>query len=205
MTENNLHTLKVGIVLAVITAVCLTLVFTVSNLTHDAILVARDHDKNQRFIKLLPKGSFNNSPIRECYLVPNFGNEPKEVYIAKKDNVITGYVINYDITGGYSTPFKMIAGVTKDGEITYIDIVETNETPGLGDKILRGKSNFLDTFTGVSLSNRNFEVKKYGGDFDYFTGATVTPRAVVRSTKAMLEALTKIDITSFPQCPTKED
>lgn len=200
MKSNKNSSLRVGLILATITALSLTLIFTVSGLTHEAIIVAKDYEQNQRFASLIPADSYNNSPIRECYLVPGFGAEPKEVYVARMDGIPTGYVINYDVTGGYSTPFKMVAGVTANGSINYVDIVEFNETPGLGDKVLRSKGAFLDNFNGASLANRKFEVKKFGGDFDYYTGATITPRAIVRSTKAMLTKLSKLDLSTFPKC-----
>ena len=129
-----------------------------------------------------------------------FTKNPTPIYLAKMDDKVSGYVITYDINGGYGTPFIMIAGVDSNFNINYADIVEFNETPGLGDKVLRNQSNFLDSLSGKGLKNARFDVKKYDGDFDYFTGATVTPRAIVRSTKDMLLKLETLDISKLERC-----
>ncbi len=200
MNDNAKHAIKVGLVLAVITCVCLSLVFTVDYITKKEIAEVKEASEKARFIKLLPPGSFNNNPNDECYLTTRFTRTPTPFYVARKDNQIAGYIVTYDIEDGYSTPFVVVAGINADFSIYYLDVIEFNETPGLGDKILRSKSNFLDSFQGASLTTHKFDVKKYGGDFDYFTGATVTPRAVTRSTEKMLRNLRHINISNLPRC-----
>lgn len=201
MKDNTKHSIKVGITLAVITCICLSIVFWVSNFTKNEITKAQISEQNARFANLLPPNSFNNNPSEECYITNQFSQYDQKIYIARKNNKITGYVITYDIFGGYSTPFVMVAGVKDDFSIHYVDIVKFNETPGLGDKVFRSKGNFLDSFFNTSLEKNNFEVKKYGGDFDYYTGATVTPRAIVRSTGQMLRKLPGFSVESLPKCP----
>ncbi len=196
--------IRVGGTMGAIIAICIALIFTVSNFTKDKILEAEERALNKKFDNLFAPGTYDNSPSKECFLVDNLGNSPKQVFVVRKANNIIGYIVNYDIIGGYSSPFSMIAGVNTNGEITYIDVTVFNETPGLGDKILRSKGNYLDSYKGASLENRTFEVKKYGGNFDYFTGATVTPRAVARSTESMLKRFKDFDITAFPVCDKKE-
>lgn len=188
----------VGFILGIITAICLILVFGTSYFTKDAIANAKHEAQNARYKNLLNGIPYNNVPDEECYIV---NDSNMSVLVARNNNEITAFIVTYDVSGGYSSPFKLIAGVDNaTSSLTYIDVVEFNETPGLGDKILRSQGNFLDTFIGKNLKNSIFEVKKYGGDFDYFTGATVTPRAVVRSTKTMLEKLAESDITKLPHC-----
>ena len=81
-------------------------------------------------------------------------------------------------------------GVDKDGAVLGVRVVAHAETPGLGDKIEVGKSNWILSFNARSLENtlpERWRVKKDGGDFDQFAGATITPRAVVRGVEAGLK------------------
>ena len=81
-------------------------------------------------------------------------------------------------------------GMDKDGAVLGVRVVAHAETPGLGDKIERGKSDWILSFDGRSLSNTSSErwrVKKDGGDFDQFAGATITPRAVVHGVESGLK------------------
>lgn len=200
MNNNLKHHFKVGFTIAAITLVSLTIVFSVSSFTKEKINNSKRDAEIARFAKLLPQGSFNNNPMDECFMASIFTKNPTPIYLAKMDDKVSGYVITYDINGGYGTPFIMIAGVDSNFNINYADIVEFNETPGLGDKVLRNQSNFLDSLSGKGLKNSRFDVKKYDGDFDYFTGATVTPRAIVRSTKDMLLKLETLDISKLERC-----
>ncbi len=81
---------------------------------------------------------------------------------------------------GYSGPIRLLVGVRPDGVLTGVRVIEHRETPGLGDGIVRNQA-WIASFVGRSLANARWEVKKYGGDFDQFTGATITPRAVVHA------------------------
>ncbi|MBR1375210.1 MAG: RnfABCDGE type electron transport complex subunit G [Cardiobacteriaceae bacterium] len=81
---------------------------------------------------------------------------------------------------GYSGEIKVLIGINKiNCNLVGVRILEHKETPGLGDKIETRISNWILNFNGKSIKNTNFKVKKDGGDFDAFTGATITPRAVV--------------------------
>lgn len=195
--------LKAGVTLAAVTMVCLTLIFTVSSFTANVIAAGKIKARNAKYAKLFDPALYDNDPETECRLVPGPGNNDMEVMAVRKGDHPVGYIVSYSIAGGYSTPFAMLAGVTSEGKITYADITVFNETPGLGDKVLRSKGRFLDTLSGTSLSTHSFNVKKDGGDFDYFTGATVTPRAVVRSTGKMLEQLRDLKLEAYPACGSK--
>lgn len=195
--------LKAGLTLSGVTFACLCLIFSVSSITEDVIAAGKINARNARFARLFNPESFDNDPAADCHLLPGPGNTFMRVMTVRKGTETVGYIVNYSVIGGYSSPFTMVAGVSTDGTITYTDIEQFNETPGLGDKVLRSSGGFLDSFAGASLENRNFNVKKDGGDFDYYTGATVTPRAVARSTGSMLEKLRKADPGSFPVCDSE--
>ena len=67
--------------------------------------------------------------------------------------------------------------------------MQHSETPGLGDKIEIKKSPWILSFKDTNLQNKSWEVKKNGGDFDSFTGATITPKAVVLAVKELLHTV----------------
>jgi electron transport complex protein RnfG len=85
---------------------------------------------------------------------------------------------------GYSGDISLLVGIDFDGIIQGVRTIEHKETPGLGDKVDHKKSPWIDSFIGKSLSNTPLDgwaVTKDGGVFDGFTGATITPRAVVNA------------------------
>mgnify|MGYP000931419909 CR=1 FL=1 len=84
----------------------------------------------------------------------------------------------------------MIIGIRKDQSIAGVRIIKHSETPGLGDKVELKKSPWILTFNDKSLLapiTNQWRVKKDGGQFDQFTGATITPRATVKQVKNTLE------------------
>jgi electron transport complex protein RnfG len=91
---------------------------------------------------------------------------------------------------GYSGAITLLLGINaKDKSIKGLRVVQHHETPGLGDKMETRKSNWVRGFNGKSLGNPDIEqwqVKKDGGDFDQFTGATITPRAIVNAARSTL-------------------
>lgn len=90
---------------------------------------------------------------------------------------------------GYSGAIKLIIAVNSDQSLAGVRVLSHKETPGLGDKIDAKKDDWILDFAGRSLQNPNenaWAVKKDGGEFDQFTGATITPRAVVAAVKKTL-------------------
>ena len=88
------------------------------------------------------------------------------------------------LANGYAGEIELILGVDSDGRILGVRVLSHAETPGLGDRIEASKSDWILGFNGRSLENttsRQWHVKRDGGDFDQFTGATITPRGVVRA------------------------
>ncbi|MDB0047709.1 RnfABCDGE type electron transport complex subunit G, partial [Porticoccaceae bacterium] len=91
---------------------------------------------------------------------------------------------------GYSGAISMIIGVNFNGSVAGVRVVDHRETPGLGDKVDLKKSDWILSFNGKSLVNpqaSGWTVKKEGGDYDQFTGATITPRAVVKQVLKTLQ------------------
>lgn len=109
--------------------------------------------------------------------------------VRNAENAVVALIVPTTAPDGYSGAIRMIVGIDLDGNLTGVRVVDHRETPGLGDKIDLSKSDWILGFLGKSLTNPSAEgwaVKKDGGQFDSFTGATITPRAVVRQVRNSL-------------------
>ena len=139
-----------------------------------------------------------------------------KVYRATLNGKPSALVLEATAPDGYSGDIDLVVGVSvnapefldsKDNEgvnkvtqderkpfenkmtVLGVRVIEHKETPGLGDKIELAVSNWITTFSGKSFSPDNlapWQVKKDGGEFDQFTGATITPRAVVGAVRDAL-------------------
>ena len=104
-------------------------------------------------------------------------------YMARMDGEPVAVILPSVAPDGYSGDIAMIIGINRDGSVAGVRVLNHRETPGLGDKLELTKSPWILRFDGKSLNNPlpdRWQVKKDGGEFDQFTGATITPRAVVR-------------------------
>ncbi|MBF0264390.1 MAG: electron transport complex subunit RsxG [Gammaproteobacteria bacterium] len=111
------------------------------------------------------------------------------VYQAKLNNDIVAIAFKTTAPDGYSGNISILIGVLTNGNISSVRVISHKETPGLGDKIDIQRSNWIHSFENTNLDipdKKHWKVKKDGGYFDQFSGATITPRAVV---KAVYKAL----------------
>lgn len=116
--------------------------------------------------------------------------KPTEAFVATRSNRIVAFVMPITAPKGYSGPIQLLAGIYTDGTVAGVRVLEHNETPGLGDKIERRKSDWITGFDGKSLGQPDvgsWKVQKDGGKFDQLTGATITPRAVVNAVREALK------------------
>lgn len=110
--------------------------------------------------------------------------KPVKIYRARKQKLPIAAIISAIAPGGYSGKIHLLVAIRHDGTLAGARVVSHHETPGLGDGIEAERSDWILAFNGLSLTNpseRGWGVKKDGGDFDQFTGATITPRAVVKA------------------------
>ena len=135
---------------------------------------------------LLPLDAFDNDLLGDRIVVSSpelLGSPETHVYRARKGDKPAAVVLNPVITQGYSGAIKLIVAIRHDGTLSGVRVLSHKETPGLGDKIEARRSDWIDGFRDKSLLNPSgdaWRVKRDGGVFDQFTGATITPRAVVR-------------------------
>ncbi len=116
-------------------------------------------------------------------------NEPVEVFIATQNGEAVAALFSTVAPRGYNGPINLLVGVTVDGTITGVRVTSHRETPGLGDVIEIGKSDWIEGFSATSLSSpaiADWRVSKDGGYFDSITGATVTPRVIVEAVRNTL-------------------
>lgn len=116
-------------------------------------------------------------------------DEPVMVYRARNNGEPVALVIAAIAPDGYSGSIKLLVGINVDGTLSGVRVVAHRETPGLGDAIDETRSDWIYSFDGKSLQAPDvsrWAVKKDGGDFDQLTGATITPRAVVKAARNAL-------------------
>ena len=116
-------------------------------------------------------------------------DEPITVYRARKDGKPVSLVIETIAPDGYSGTIRLLVGINIDGSLSGVRVVGHRETPGLGDAIDETRSDWIHVFDGKSLHNpeaAGWAVRKDGGSFDQLTGATITPRAVVKAVRNAL-------------------
>ena len=114
----------------------------------------------------------------------------REAYVAYKSGKAVAVIMPVIAPDGYNGRIEMLVGINSDGSIAGVRAITHRETPGLGDKINTNVTDWIMGFNGKSLGNpspSNWAVRKDGGEFDQFAGATITPRAVVASVYRALE------------------
>jgi len=153
--------------------------------TTGAIAERLAEDRKATLAQVLPATLHDNDLLQDPITL-----EGTSIYVARKHGVVTGAAFQWTASGGYSGPIVVMIGVDRQGVLLGVRVIAHTETPGLGDKIERGKSDWILSFDGRSLVNTpeaRWRVKKDGGDFDQFSGATITPRAVVRGIENALQ------------------
>ncbi len=143
---------------------------------------------------IIPSDSYNNDLLTTFIIVPAstlLGKKSTttvyQAWFEKQPIAIAFDVIAPD---GYSGKIKLLMAIKKNGDLSAVRVIDHKETPGLGDKIEIKRSNWITAFNNKSLANtskKQWKVKKDGGIFDQFTGATISPRAIVKAVhKALL-------------------
>ena len=140
------------------------------------------------FHVLILPSAHDNDIFTDIIQVTNkelLGNKkPVNVYRARKENKPVAVIINSVAPDGYSGNIELLVAINFNGTLAGVRVVQHKETPGLGDAIEENRSDWITKFKSLSLNNPDktgWAVKKDAGQFDQFTGATVTPRAIVKA------------------------
>ena len=174
--------------------------------TKEAIAESERRAAEKALLEIVPEERIDNDLLLDTIAVPESAwqqlglKDGGKLHIARKQGEVIAIITNAVAADGYSGDIKLLAGVNRDGSVAGVRVISHTETPGLGDKIDLKKSDWITLFNGLSLKQptlENWKVKKDGGEFDQFTGATITPRAVVNQVKNVLLFVQENQTTLF--------
>lgn len=207
------HMLQTGLALGLFAVVGTGIV--AYTFDHARVLIAQNERAAllEKLHALVPSAQYNNDLLSDTIEVTaraGLGTDkPVTVYRARQNGRPVAAVFTPVVApDGYSGPIKLLIAVRYDGTLAGVRVTAHRETPGLGDPIEETRSGWILNFTDRSLSNPQpdkWKVKRDGGMFDQFTGATITPRAVVKAVYNCLSyfAANKKQIFTSPALPTK--
>ncbi|MEH6564412.1 MAG: electron transport complex subunit RsxG [Halopseudomonas sp.] len=190
--ENPISTrssvLRNSIILGLFAMATVGLIAITQQSTAERISEAQRRVQLSALNEILPHEQHDNDLLADSFAVDDYQylrlSEPREGYRARQNGEVTAVILPVVAPEGYSGRIDLLVGIYANGEIAGVRAVNHRETPGLGDKIEVTKSPWVLDFNGKSLEMpvpENWAVKKDGGEFDQFTGATITPRAVVQA------------------------
>ena len=185
--------LRAAAVLAAAAVVAVALVSLVHERALPRIEASRRAQQLAELTAVLGDVAYDNDPLTDTLLLHDpelLGSEqPLTAHRVRRAGTTVAVLLNVVAPDGYAGPIRLLVAVDDAGRVLGVRVLEHRETPGLGDVIESRRSDWLRGFDGRSLADPpagRWEVRRDGGDFDQFTGATVTPRAVVRAVRRAL-------------------
>ena len=184
-----------GSVLAVFAAITSVAIGWTYLTTKDQIDLEVRRAEARQLLEIFPPETHDNDIVDDGFELvadtPLLGiREARQGYRVRQNNRVIGVILPATARDGYSGDIRALVGIRNDGSVAGVRVVAHRETPGLGDKVDLRKSDWILGFDNRSLSQPDvsgWNVEKNGGVFDQFTGATVTPRAVILATRRALE------------------
>ncbi len=157
-------------------------------LTHEHIIQREKEDTQSMLSQVFPAERYDNA-LADAQQTLSIDGRNIVFFRASLNGKPSGVILTTE-TQGYGGPIELLTGIDANGTITGVRVIKHKETPGLGDAIELSHSPWIHSFDGKSLQNlteQQWHVKKDGGQFDAFTGATITPRAVVKGVHETLQ------------------
>jgi len=197
-----------GLTLGVFAVGGVGLVAVTHTLTVERIAANEQAAALRKVAAIIPTGQMDNDPLQDLIKVsvPDLlGGPSSRVYRIRKDGKPLAVVLDPVIPNGYMGPIKLLISILADGTLGGVRVLTHKETPGLGDKIDLARSDWILNFTGKSLKNppeAQWKVKRDGGVFDQFAGATVTPRSIVRAVRDTLRFVEQRGASLYEQPAT---
>jgi len=184
---------KGGATLAVIAALCTALVAFTFVMTEERI-EANEQAWLERSLQPALSGLFYDSGVTESMIMippPHGlpGSEAAIVYRVYAEDEAVAALFVVSARDGYAGPIRFLVGIDVQGNVTGVHVLEHRETPGLGDRVETSRSDWATQFDGRSLLDpepTGWAIKRDGGQFDQLTGASVTPRAIVKAIRDTL-------------------
>jgi Na+-translocating ferredoxin:NAD+ oxidoreductase subunit G len=195
MTETIVkHASKTAITLIAFAVVFTALLAYVFQVTKVPIEKSEAKARLALFRQIVPENMHDNDILKDTLTIaPNslLGNtQPSIANRARINNAPAAVILEAIAHDGYSGDIKLLIAIKYDGSISGVRVLTHKETPGLGDYIDIAKDDWIKLFDGESLtktSDKNWNVRKDNGHFDYMAGATITPRAVVKAVHKALK------------------
>lgn len=160
--------------LTVITFVAASALGAVYTITSEPIQQAMLAKKNNAIKEVIPE--FNNLPSEESYKIAVDG-DTLYFYPGKMDGELVGTAVETFTKSGFSGEIRIMVGLLPDGTINDVTVLKHEETPGLGDKMEKKKSDWSNQFRGKNPAEHNLAVTKDGGEIDAITASTISSRA----------------------------
>lgn len=185
---------KPALTLAVVAAVLTALLALVASVTRERIASNEQAWIKQRLDALVPPGTHDNDLLTDSISVtaPDLlgSSLPVKIYRARRAGAPVAAVLRPIAPDGYRGPIELLVAIGQDGRLIGVQVIRHEETPGLGDAFESRDVHWLERFRGLSLTQpplQRWTVRRDGGDFDAFTGATITPRVIVKAVRNALE------------------
>ena len=197
---------KNALALGAVAAICVTVLSLVNQLTGPEIEKQALASKLAVLTEVLPGVTIDQTLLADCSQVTDAEylgrNTAQNLYRWRKDGEVAAYLIETTAPDGYSGNIDLLVAVTPEGMVLASRVLKHQETPGLGDKVEQRRSNWIFSFNDKIVTEDNaasWAVRKDGGQFDQFTGATITPRAVVNAVRrAALYILHHPELATLP-------
>lgn len=183
-------------ILAIFAIVCTAIVGLVNELTKDKIKAQAQLQLLNTLHSIIEPNRYNNDMTQDCVNLSSpllagskNGQATQTAYIARKDGYAIAIAMTSTAPNGYNGNIELIIAINMDDTVSGVRVLKHQETPGLGDKVELRKSDWITSFSGQKLlseKDSRWAVAKDGGIFDQFTGATITPRAVVKAVRKAL-------------------
>lgn len=190
MAKKESSFLKLVLSLTLISLFAAGALAAVYSITKEPIEKSIQAKKSNAIQLVLPGFDSQKGTIKTQKFLIEGETDSVTIYIAELDKVFYGAAIETYTNKAFSGRFDIMVGIDKEGAILGTEVLKHNETPGLGDKINKSKSDFSKQFNGKNPSKMKLAVKKDGGDVDAITAATISSRAfcdaVDRANKAFL-------------------
>lgn len=192
--ELKLAMFRAAGLLSLFVVISVALLIAINAFTQPKIEQAEQASLIQLLNQVMPASRYDNNLLEDTKTVtePDYlgSTEPMTIYRARLNGEPAGLVVETVAPNGYNGNIRLIVGVFADGRVAGVRVISHRETPGLGDKIELRKDDWILSFNGKTLTENNvnrWAVKRDRGEFDQFTGATITPRAVVGAVKLTLD------------------
>jgi electron transport complex protein RnfG len=189
-----LRAARAALALAVAAVLAVGLVALVHDRASPQIEASQRAAQLRQLTAILGDIAYDNDPLTDTRVVHDpelLGTtEPRVAHRVRRNGAPTAVLLNTVAPDGYTGSIQLLVAIDVDGRLIGVRVLEHGETPGLGDFIEERRSDWIHQFDGRSLGAppaSRWQVRKDGGEFDQYTGATVTSRAVTHAVRDALE------------------